>query len=801
MRTVHKPKKGTTTVLVLCVGALLPSIALAQKAPEVGYVFPPVVAAGQTTDVTFGGFDWTEDSEIHVDDPRVSVSRQGELGPFLIPRPPYWFGPKGRSTAMPIPREINHRLQVPQEVPVGPQYWQISNANGASPTSVFWVSHDRQIVEQRGRDEVIDIGTLPVGVSGRLEVIAEEDRYYFESDRDGIVTISWKARQLGADFNGCLVVTNEDGGVLADLADTAGDDGSVTIAVKKGFGYSAKFFDVDFRGNQAYVYYLDFSYRGHAEVVAPISGKTASKDAESQDAESQNVTYLVVGRGLDGTTNRVDLELSGEQLSELVTTAPILNRPAAKAWTEAATLLPDEAVFRTLRLSSDRNEVGLFQAAKGDAFVVEALCRRLGSNADIEVAIEDADGKVVASQDDGLRTSDASISFVAKVDGAYRVVVNELSGNTGATSVCLVIARKSKPHFRLTTTQVTAIPVGGKTAVTINIEWFGGLTTPLKLQCRGLPAGVSVEAPVEAKPAAKNAKLTLVAAPDFAARSFPFEIWGTAETPDGPIEVQAVASLSGDLVCWAPDSAYTRRLRGVTTLKAPAKVELIDKNRQRAVHRGTTYPAPFVVRRDEGYQGEVLLQMAARQSRHRQGIDAPILSVPGNVSDVLFPCFLPEWLETDRTTRLVVMGVAIVEDHGGTQRRVLIPADARVTMILEGALLKIRHELVEHQFAIGKPLEIPFKVARAAKLQEEVVVQLVVPDVLQNVVESSPVTLPPGVDHGVLFVQTTATTATTATTSAAESLGRWRWQLRAEAKESGKWLVVSLDDIEIELVP
>lgn len=763
-----------------------PLVAVAQKAPEVGYVFPPVVAVGQVSEVTFGGFDWTDDSEIHIDDARLVASRQGELGPFLVPRPPYWFGPKGRSTAMPIPREISYRLQVPGDIGPGPQYWQISNANGVSATSAFGVSSDRQIVEDRDRDAAINIGTLPVGVSGRLGVIAEEDRYFFDSDRDGVVTIRWRARQFGADFHGAIVVTDAAGRVLADRADTSGDDGAVTFAIQKGERYAAKFFDVDFRGNRAYVYHLTFDYAGHADVVAPVPAPGIA----GANTGAAKQTFVVIGSGLDGTEAATETHLRPEEIGSLSATAPIVGWPDAQPWASTElTLMPGQGVFRTLRLIEDRNEIGILNLLKGEALEVEALCRRLGASADVEVAIEDEAGKVVASQDDGIRTSDASVLFVAKADGKHTIVVNELSGNTGPKSVCFVIARRSKPGFRLSTAQRSAIPVGGKLAMTVNIAWLGGLSAPLTLECRGLPNGVTLEAPAEVKPGAKTAKLTLIAAEETAAQSFQFEIWGSAETPAGVVEVQAAADLDGDLVCWDPAAARTTRLRGVTTLKAPVKVELIDKNRQRAVHRGTTYPAPFVVARDEGYQGEVLLQMAARQSRHRQGIDGPIVRVPGDVRDVLYPCFLPEWLETDRTTRMVVMGVAMVDDHGVT-RQILAPADARITMILEGALLKVKQQLVDRHSSLGDSFEVPFEIARAAKLQEPVVVQLIVPDALKGFVKAEPVSLAPGVDRGVLLVHTTKDD---------RCLGRWIWQLRAEAKEAGQWLVVAVDDAEVEL--
>src|SRR5689334_12408503 len=65
-----------------------------QKAPEVGYVYPPGGKAGTTVDVKLGGYDWTPDLQYFVLDPRAKLEILGPPGPILVPRPPYWFGAK-----------------------------------------------------------------------------------------------------------------------------------------------------------------------------------------------------------------------------------------------------------------------------------------------------------------------------------------------------------------------------------------------------------------------------------------------------------------------------------------------------------------------------------------------------------------------------------------------------------------------------------------------------------------------------------------------------------------------------------
>ena len=75
-----------TTILLL----LIVNTTLAQKAPELGYVFPPAVRAGTKTAVQLGGYDFTPDMQFFVHDDRVTLSVLGPPGEFIIPKPPYW---------------------------------------------------------------------------------------------------------------------------------------------------------------------------------------------------------------------------------------------------------------------------------------------------------------------------------------------------------------------------------------------------------------------------------------------------------------------------------------------------------------------------------------------------------------------------------------------------------------------------------------------------------------------------------------------------------------------------------------
>ena len=221
-------------------------------------------------------------------------------------------------------------------------------------------------------------------------------------------------------------------------------------------------------------------------------------------------------------------------------------------------------------------------------------------------------------------------------------------------------------------------------------------------------------------------------------------------------------------------------------------MELVDKNRQRAVHRGTTYPAPFLIQRHEGFDGAIELQMLARQGRHRQGIDAPVLPVPEGATRVLYPCYMPEWLETDRTTRMVVLGVGRQKDPLGNIREITQQADARITMILEGALLQVAHDLDELTIRAGETFEVPLVVSRSPKLKVPVELQLMIPPELEKSahLKAGTLKLSPSQNRGNLRVTTSRSSSV---------VGRWPLTIRAKALQEGRWPVIAQTSFSVQI--
>ena len=791
-----RPPKHVFLMLCLCLTATMP--AAAQKAPELGYVYPPTLSPGATHAVELGGFDFTGDMQFFVHDEQVELQINGKPGRFFVPEPPFWFGSKGHSGAMPIPREVSATLTIAKDHPPGLVRWQVANANGSSPTAVFYVSDTPEVVESRYRNESQFLESLPIGVSGRLSKIAEIDRYSFEAKQDGPVTIELFARTLGANFNGVLEVRDASDTIITDTADTEGLDTALTFAAKSGQQYTVHLHDVDFRGNRAYVYRLAITPGPRVVATVPAVGEWGT----TRDVEFIGIGVATGKTRLESTTRRVTFPPSGntDVLRYRLETPYGQSAPYEIRLGDLSEQLRLDHDGKPHRLQASAAVTGrltnspaefVWTASKGEIFQVEALSRAMGGRLDLALEIMDADRKSLASNDDSPGSVDPSLTFEAPADGDYICQVSDLAGRSGQIdSIYRLSIARHEASYSLTVPQQLNINVGGTAKLPVAVQRTGGHQAAIPIRLEGLPDGVT------APPADKlvvpegqsNLEIELQGAEQSAAVATSIRVVGQI---DGEAAVIAQAPAAGNLCPRTTAANQLDQILLTTTLTPAFSVELVDKNRQRAVHRGTTYPAPFIIRRDEGFDGDIALQMLAKQSRHRQGVDGPILPVPAGATEVLYPCYMPEWLETDRTTRMVVLGVGWQKDPLGNIREVTKQADARITMILEGALLQVAHELNELTVNAGETFEVPFVVSRSAKLPVPVKLQMITPVELRPFIRLEPesIDLSPNETQGKLRVITSKHPAV---------VGRWPLTIKATALQDGRWLVVAQTELSVQ---
>ncbi len=756
-------------LVTLCLDA-----ACGQQPPSIGYVNPPGGSAGQTLEVLLGGYDWTPDIQVFVLDPRVTFEILAPPGPVIVPEPPYWIGGTLRR-AFPLPRETRARLTIPAEIPEGIVRWQAVNANGASKTGRFMVGHGTEIVEIAGLEGSQQLSSLPVTVSGQITKIEEVDRFCFTTDRNGLMNCSVVTHAIQSPLHAVVKVRNEVGRLVADWADTEAQDCSLTFPTKAGRQYTVSIHDVDFRGNRSFVYRLSLTDRPRIIAAIPAAGRrgetrpiefvgygvaTGKAKLESLTREvefpmdEQISAFLYQLETAHGTASPFELLLSDlEQTvepSEESADAPRLNFPGSVTGTIEGTF--DEDRY-------------LVNGKKDDVWVLSLEAARLGSPLDVVLSILDPAGKEIARNDDLPETTDAGLQFTVPADGTYQLGVADVSGKSGNRgSTYRLTLTKALPDFTLSLPELVNVPIGDKASLEIKATNVVGLNVPISISVTGLPTGVTVENDLSIPAGKTSLGIELTATAEFSVHASLVTIAGTAS-----IDKTQVIHRAGSVLV-------------ATTLKPPFSIEGERKNDVTKWPRGTTFPAPVMIERSEEFDGEIVLEMASAQSYHRQGIHGPELVVPSGVERILYPIFLPEWLETSRTSRMVVNGVAKVTDPQGNVRYSVSRLKDRLGFLPVGALLKISSDVNELQVNQGEPFEIPLTIHRAHQLMEPTRLELLAKEPLYNLLSADSVIIP---------ADQSSTQFRVIPTAGSQLAGNHKLTIRATVMKDGKYPIVS----------
>ncbi len=770
---------------------LFTSPAFAQLGPEVGYAYPPGGKAGTTVAVALGGTEWTPDMQFFVHDPRVKLEVVGPLGDLLIPPPPYWFGAKGRLSATPLLRERSAKFFLPADLPPGPIRWQAANANGITSAGVFIVGSGTELLEDEKRKAPQVLPTLPITVNGRLWKNEEIDLYRFKAAVAGPITCELTARRLGSNFNGAIEVFDGKNVRVAEAVDTEGNDPVLTFAAANGAEYTIAVRDIDHAGDRSFSYRL---------AVAPGPRVVGTIPAASKRGESREVEFLVA----NGTSKLESIKKpvafpAGEAFSFAFKVetpwGPATHALALSDLADAPALAIPGAFTGVLDKPNAEAKFPL-AGKKGDRWSILVEARRFGSPVDPTVKLLGPDGKPVATNDDLPGTTDAGLEFTVPADGAYQLVVADTAGAAGSrVAIFRVSIRTPVDGFSLSVlAQKLNLPLGAKTPIAVKAIRTGNFKGPIALTLTGLPAGVSATPTPLVIPADKlELAITLDAIATSATAASLVTITGSGDVGGKATTRFAFAPLlptAGNLAPRSYEDAETATLAFAIAMKPRVKGAPVDKDTGRKVPRGSTHPADITLERLEGYAGEITLRQAARQSYQVQGITGRDILVPAGMLKAAYPCFMPEWLETSRTSRMGIVSEIKLADPKGNVRTLVAPIDGFVTMTMEGALLKLSHVEEEVTAKPGEPIVVKVRLARSARLTEPVKLELILPEELASALKCEPLVVNNGTAEAELRI---------AVVDASRLLGEPSFTIRGTAIQPGNLKVVSETSVRVVL--
>ena len=398
---------------------------------------------------------------------------------------------------------------------------------------------------------------------------------------------------------------------------------------------------------------------------------------------------------------------------------------------------------------------------------------------DLDLSIVAPDGRELLFADDAAGSVDPVATVAVATAGKHRIVVGGRalgSAAFGPAAWRLVIEPDSEsfePGPALATQ--LAVPLGGTGKLTIPIVRTGGFAGAVGIGFRGLPDGVTAaEGAIAAGAAEGTVELACGADAGTAARLATLVLTGT--TTDGRPLV------------------HEKPVVVAVTMKPRVRIVPDGLDDVRKVHRGTTFRGPLTIHRLEGFEGEVRLHPTAKQQRHRQGMDGEEIVVPAGATHCEYPVFVPEWMETTRTSRFIVNGAVEVTDPRGAKRTLLERQELRLGMLPEGAIMKLSGP-GEIRLKRGATATIELGLVRAAEFRTPAFAGPVRVELVREALPrawrvGNLVTLEPVVieNDGAELAQATLTLTLADDPRIA---GEGPITIRATALEEGRWPVVS----------
>ena len=582
---------------------------------ELDSLYPPIIEAGKTSEVTGSG-TWLDDlSALVFSSPEV----KGD--PIWLSETEYRKSPRQDGLRFSVTVPADFPSQVIEARTAG--YYGLSTS---CPLTIV-PSGTRLIADGGGaaHHQIDSAPELPreAYAYGTLDS-KQIDWWKFTVKKDQRVVIHCRAGQILSQADATLLLTDARGVELQRDRDTVGRDPLIDFTAPKAGAYWIGVHDFFFNGGVNYPYILQITSRPWIDAVFPPAGRAG---------ETFEATLL--GRNLPGGSSGESLFIGDKPIETLrVKIALPKERPGPRyGWESPAQAMLSTFPFALANsntvpvgfsnqtvtvLENDADPQALsppceaaarfdfpgdidsfrFAAKKGAVYWIEAIGHRLSGKCDPFLAVEkitkNSDGtekfQTVREGDDQSASGgtvfpngsrDLSLSFTADQDGEYRVTVVNQFGSGGPDQIYRLVIREADPDFaaiavaeRPFTEQRQAYPAvpllrkGGTFPLRILLDRHDGFGQEITVQAENLPPGVTCP-PVTIPSKENGVRLILCAAPDAALWRGFIDLKASAKLGENQVLTRSVRL--GSLVRGAPD--YSRsRLQSRLELGVPLAV-------------------------------------------------------------------------------------------------------------------------------------------------------------------------------------------------------------------------------------
>jgi hypothetical protein len=444
----------------------------------------------------------------------VTLTLQGKVDPAHLQ---LWCDQPGVELIGPAGKD-SVELKIAADAGPGWCWLGFFNAEGAAGQRPFQIGTLPEVLEAEPNDRLIPASALnlqpAVVCNGVLDKRNDVDIFPFSLAAGQTVVVSLAARQpLGSPVDAVLQLVDARGFVLAHGDDVEEFDPRLVFTAPREGMYAVRVFgfpatpdsSIRFSSGANYVYRLTLATGPVAGWVFPPA-VPANKPSTVQPI-GWNLP-LETRWELPPLSPGVHL-LSGVHVPsgpEAVSFARVWGTPwdCLAATEENSQAQPQPVAIPACvagRLSPQREHAWKFAAKKGEAVILKAAARELGSPLDVLLRVTDASGKLLQEVDDAPQAPvDVRLEFQPPSDGDYVAVIRDRFAHGGTDYLYALTIAPPQPEFVLSVVgDAFTFPPAKDFELTVHIEGRDGFDDEVELTVEGLPEGCTAE-PVKVVP-------------------------------------------------------------------------------------------------------------------------------------------------------------------------------------------------------------------------------------------------------------------------------------------------------------
>jgi hypothetical protein len=610
---------------MLAVLLLTPVVQAQTSYPMITHTYPVAVQRGKTTELVVEG------QMNFAGAYKVLVEGSGVQAEVIAESPPKSDAPKP-----PPVRTVKLKLTPSADAPLGVREFRIATALGLSSVGQLVVV-DGPVVVETANNNTADKATelkLPSVACGKIEAAEDVDWFKFHAEAGQVVTFEvWCARlqdkihDLQKHADPMLTLLDASGKELASSDDGRFADPLCAYRFEKAGDYLLQIRDSTYDGDPRWVYAIHMTSKPYVSQVYPLAiapGQTAEVEPIGSARLIQPKVKVAVPADAPPGPRLVVPELSGapaNPVTMLVTSLPIVLEQEPNDQATEPTKIPiPSCINGRIGVKRDLDHFA-FTAKKGQAIRFEVKARRFGtglvSGLDASLDILDAKGVVLMTGDDiSPAIKDASVTFNPPADGDYLLRVRDLLSKGGEQFVYAVEAEPVAPDFTIRCDGDKAmIGPGTSAAWYVHVVRLNGFTGPVKVEVKGLPAGVTAS-PLTIHPTMTQGLIVVTATADAKQDATNVELVGTASVKDaGGKELTLTRVVTPNQEIYSPGGGRARFDVNMQTVAVtgPSDIELVEVTPKTITLKpGEEIKLAVKVKRRADYDGPVTLDVKLR---------------------------------------------------------------------------------------------------------------------------------------------------------------------------------------------